>query len=49
MDDERLDKLSKINDKKIKKTIRSQPKYKSKYFHVSTKEFPYPTQDKNKF
>jgi hypothetical protein len=48
MDDKQLIKLSKMNDKKIKNTIQSQPKYKSKFFHVSTKEFPYPIQDKNK-
>ena len=48
MDDKQLIRLSKMNDKKIKKTIQSQPKYKSKFFHVSTREFPYPIQDKNK-
>jgi hypothetical protein len=48
MDDKQLIKLSKMNDKKIKNKIQSQPKYKSKFFHVSTKEFPYPIQDKNK-
>ena len=62
MDDNQLIALSKMNADNIKKTIQSQPKYKSqeseafkveplaptKFFHVSTREFPYPIQDTNK-
>ena len=48
MDDNQLITLSKMNANNIKKTIQSQPKYKSKFLHISTREFPYPIQDTNK-
>ena len=48
IDDNQLKKISKNNDKKIKNIIKSQPNYKKKFFHVSTKQFEYPIQDKDK-
>lgn len=47
VDDEMLKKISKNNDKNIKKVIMSQPNYKIKFYHVSTKQFEYPIQEKD--
>jgi len=46
IDDTKLVKVAKRNDVEIKKIIKSQTNYKNRFFHVSTKEFPYPFDDK---
>lgn len=46
IDDKKLEEIAKKNDENIKKVIKSEQNYNKKFYHVSTKEFPYPIIDK---
>lgn len=46
IDDDMLKKISKNNDKKIKAVIKSQHNYKKKFYHICTRQFEYPINDK---